>query len=121
MKFLGPRAHGVLDYIIVVTFLLAPALFGFYGLPATLCYVLAAAHLLLSLLTDYPLGAAKIIPFTMHGALEFVIALALVAFPWLLGFSQMPGATSFFVVSGIVVFFIWLVTDYKAAERYARV
>lgn len=65
------------------------------------------------------LGVVKLIPFTVHGAIEFVIAIALVAMPWLLGFANQPAARNFYVGSGVVVFIVWLITDYKAAE-FAR-
>jgi hypothetical protein len=80
-----------------------------------LAYAIAAAHLGVTLLTAFPLGILKVIPFTLHGALEFVVALGLVAMPWLAGFAGVPVARSFYVGAGIVILLVVLVTDYKAA------
>ena len=119
MKFLDPRTHGYLDYLAVAVVALAPTLFGFGGVAATICYVVAAMQLGMSLLTAYPLGAAKVIPFTVHGAVELVVAIALVAAPWLFAFSSEDAARNFFIVSGLGLLAVYLVTNYKAADRSA--
>lgn len=115
MKVLTPRIHGYLDYVVVVAFLVVPTLFGFSGLPATIAYVLAAVHLALTLLTSFPLGTLKVIPFTLHGTIELVVSFTLVALPWLLGFASILPARNFYVAAGIVIFIVWLITDYKVA------
>ncbi|WP_257459088.1 hypothetical protein [Archangium lipolyticum] len=117
---LAPRPHGYIDYLAVLVLLLAPTLFRFSGLPAVLCYVLAVVQGGMSLLTAYPLGVAKIIPFTVHGTIEAVTSVALVVIPFLLGFSDVVRARNFFIISGIALFLVWMVTNYKAAELPAR-
>ncbi|WP_437581000.1 SPW repeat domain-containing protein [Sorangium sp. So ce887] len=115
MKILSPRVHGYIDYAVAALFLLAPSLFGFGGLPETLCYILGAVHVGMTLLTAYPLGAAKIIPFPVHGALEAAVAVFLVAAPWLFSFDAAASARNFYLVSGVAVGLVWLVTDYRSA------
>ncbi|OJH36053.1 hypothetical protein [Cystobacter ferrugineus] len=117
---LSPKVHGYGDYFVVVLFALAPSLFGFSGLPVVLCYVLAMMHLCMSLLTAYPLGVARLIPFPVHGTVEAVVAIALLAAPFLFGFSTVVTAHNFFIISAIGLFLVWLGTDYKAAERPMR-
>jgi phosphatidylserine synthase len=117
---LSPRAHGFLDYGASVIVALAPTLFDFGGLPATLCYLFAGALFVLSLLTAYPLGVAKVIPFTAHGMVEAVSAVFLVIAPFLLGFSRDVSARNFFVAAGIALGIVFLVTNYRAAERPRR-
>jgi hypothetical protein len=107
----------LLDYGAVVLLALAPSLFDFGGAAAGLCYFLSAAFLGLSLLTAYPLGAAKVIPFTVHGAVEAGTAVFLVLAPFLFGFSDVDGARNFFIASGVVLGIVFALTDYKAAER----
>jgi uncharacterized membrane protein YczE len=114
---LSPRVHGYGDYLIVALLALAPTLFDFSGTPAVFCYVLAVAQLGMSLMTAYPLGVAKIIPFTVHGSIEVVVSAFLVIAPFLFGFSRDISARNFFLVSGIGLFLVWLTTNYKAAER----
>jgi SPW repeat len=113
MSVLTPRAHGYLDYLTVVLFAGAPSVLALSGLPATLAYVLAAVHLVLTLVTHFPLGVAKLVPLPAHGAIELIVAVALVALPWLLGFAGDETARWFYVVMGIVIFVVWLLSRYK--------
>ncbi len=117
---LSPRAHGFIDYASVVVLLLAPSVLGFGGLPAALSYFFAAALLGISLITAYPLSVAKIVPFTVHGYIEAASAVFLVIAPFLLGFSDVPAARNFFLVGGISLGLVFLVTNYLGAERPAR-
>ena len=121
MKLLSPRIHGFIDYAVVALFLLAPTLFGFAGVAATLCYVLAAVHLVMSLLTAYPLGVVKLVPFPVHGALELAVAVGLVASPWLFGFSAVDAARNFYVAAGVAVSAVWLLTNYVAVPETGRI
>lgn len=119
MKILSPKIHGYIDYLTVAAFMLAPTVFMVEDvLPAvTGCYVVAGALLMTSLVTRYPLGALPVVPFTVHGALEFIIAPLLVAYPWIAGFSEVPGPRNFFIAAGAALFLVWLLTDYRAADR----
>jgi len=113
MKILSARVHGYLDYITVVGFALAPALLGLEGLPKYVCYGLAGVHLFLTLLTDFPLGAAKLVPCRIHGLIELIVSITLVVLPWVLGFATNPAARIFFVAIGVTIFVVWLLTNYK--------
>lgn len=117
MKILNPRVHGYLDYIAVLYLLAAPSLFGFSGLPATILYVIAAAYLVMILLTNYPLGVVKVIPFPLHGGVELLTGILFIALPWAAGFADAGTlARNVYVATGAVLFAVWLVTDYRAAE-----
>ena len=111
MKIVSARMHGYLDYITVVGFAVAPALFALEGLPKMICYSLAGIHLVVTLLTDFPLGVAHLIPSAVHGAIELVVSVALVALPWVLGFAAIPAARHFFIAAGAVIFLVWLLTE----------
>jgi hypothetical protein len=79
--------HGVTDYS-VGTFLLTafPKLAGIEGTrSAGQIRTAAAIHAGYSTLTDYPLGAVKLIPFQAHLAMDAVGALALAATPFVTG------------------------------------
>lgn len=115
-RVLNPRIHGYIDYVIVAVLALAPSVLGFGGIAAALCYILAAAQLGMSLLTAYPLGAAKIIPFPIHGGIELAAGIVALLSPWLFRFSNVPVARNFFLVAGISVVVVWGLTNYKAAE-----
>jgi hypothetical protein len=119
MKILNSNIHGILDYAVVVAFAIAPAVLGLGGLPAIISYALAAIHLLLTLVTAFPLGAVKIVPLRVHGAIEFVVSIALLALPWLLNFASDMTARNFYVGAGILIFAVWLITDYRDEPKAA--
>ena len=120
MRILSPRVHGVLDYAIVALLLLAPALFGFAGVAATICYALAIVQLGMSLLTNYPLSIAKLVPFPVHGAIELATSIGLLAMPWIFGFHTVDAARNFFVVGAIGLGLVWLVTNYQGVPATSR-
>lgn len=119
MRVLNAVSHGVLDYVVVAFLLAAPTVFDLAWLPALVAYVLAAVHLAVSVCTRYRLGVFRRIPFGVHGLLEFAVSLLLVALPWLAGFSADVVARSFYVFLGIVLFAVWLVTDYGSHKAHA--
>lgn len=119
-KPLSPRTHGYIDYASVAILALSPTIFGFGGAAAAICYIFGAALLGISLLTAYPLGAAKVIPFTIHGGIEAVSAPVLLLSPWIFGFADVAAARNFFIVAAIALGILFLVTNYRAAERPHR-
>ena len=117
MYFINSTAHGVLDYLTVVIFAVGPTMAGFSGRQATICYLLAVVHLLLTLITRFPLGVWKTVPLPLHGSVELIVSLFLVALPWIAGFSAGVLSRNFFVAMGLVVFLVWLISDYRGAGR----
>jgi hypothetical protein len=112
-KPVSGRIHGVLDYATVAAFLNAPMVFGFHGTPAAIVYWLAGIHLLMTGCTDFPLGMFKWIPFRIHGMVELLGGLFLIAAPWVFGFAQDYAARNFFLAIGIVVLVVVALTDYS--------
>lgn len=116
MKILSPRIHGYLDYVVVIAFALLPQLLGLSGTARYLAWTLAMVHLVLTLATDFPLGAIKLVPLRVHGMIELAVAPVLVAVPWIFGFSADPVARGAYGIVGVVIFVTWLVTDYSSTE-----
>jgi hypothetical protein len=79
--------HGVVDYkagALMMTVL--PKLAGVEGTPAARQIRTAGAfHAGYSMLTDYPLGIVKVIPYQAHLALDAIGAVALAATPFVTG------------------------------------
>lgn len=113
-KILTPTQHGYLDYVTVVLFLAAPSLLGLTGMAGIFAYVLAIIHLAMTLLTDFPLGVYKLVPFPLHGWVERVVGPVLILVPFVFGF--VGTATAFYVVVGIVIILVGLLTDYQRTE-----
>ncbi|OGX82182.1 hypothetical protein BEN47_18725 [Hymenobacter lapidarius] len=121
MKPISPLVHGVLDYSTCAFFALAPSLFNLNGAYATICYVLAGGYLVVSLLTNMPLGAARVIPFPVHGKLELVSGLVFIASPWLFGFAnENETARNLFVGAGLVFLVVYFLTDWYAQTQGAN-
>jgi len=116
MRILGPRIHGYIDVAIILIFLVGPLLFGLGGTPALISWILAAAHLVLTLLTRYPLGIIKKVPFFIHGLVELVVAVFLAALPRLDGYAPGSPARRFYWTMAIVIGVVWVLTDYRGHE-----
>ena len=117
-KILSPTTHGVLDYLLAIAFLAAPAFFGFESeTAASLARIIGIAYLAVSFLTRYPLGAVKWIPFPVHGVLESIMAASWIVMPWLFGFAGEAAARNFFIVAGVGLLAVAAITNYRAAER----
>jgi hypothetical protein len=91
MQFIPTRTHGVIDYLTAVVLIVAPWLFGFAdGGPAQwVPVILGVGIIFYSVLTDYELGAAKVIPMPMHLVLDIGGGIVLAASPWLFGFADL--------------------------------
>jgi hypothetical protein len=117
-RVLNPKVHGIIDYLAVAFLFIAPSLFGFTGTtPATVAYVAGAAQLLLSLMTAYPMGVIRAIPFPVHGGIELTLALGLAASPWIFGYSGIDLIRNLFIATGAAVVLVWATTDYQAAVK----
>jgi hypothetical protein len=79
--------HGVVDYTAGMTLLTVfPKIAGIEGTrSAGQIRTAAAIHAGYSTLTDYPLGAVKLIPYQVHLALDAIGSLALAATPFVTG------------------------------------
>jgi len=119
-KPLKPLPHAVVDYAMAGLLMAAPWLFGFSrNKKATSCAVASGASVLaLSLMTRYPLGVCKWIPFKVHGHIEAAAGALTAAGPWLHGFSRNRAATLTHVASGLATLAVYAVTDYDSPEQY---
>jgi hypothetical protein len=103
-KPISSRAHGVLDYTTSAMVTAAPMLMNFPKPARRLCHALALGYTGLSAMTDYPMSAKRVVPFKAHGAAELLIAAALPALPWALGFAKHKAARNFcFGLTGLTL------------------
>jgi hypothetical protein len=111
MNILNPRIHRMLDLATVVLFALAPTLFSLAGATALISYALAVVHLAVTLATEFPGGRGPL-RLPARGVLELVVGLALVALPWLAGWTG--NARTFYIAVGAIIILVWVLTQYRA-------
>jgi hypothetical protein len=116
MRILNARIHGVLDFVTVGILLLGPLLFGLGGSPAAIAYSLAAIHLLMTLLTRFPMGIWKTIPFFVHGIVELIVGVSLLILPTIQGYAPGSPARRFYMIVGAMILIVWALTRYAPEE-----
>jgi len=121
-KVIDARTHGIIDYC-HAAFFFGMALACRKSNPRAAIAAAATGGFVLveSLLTDYPLGVKKVIPFSVHGQMDAAFAASSFVMPKLFGFANTPAATVFttngFVEGGVVGMTNWDSDDARAEER----
>jgi hypothetical protein len=118
VRFLPAWFHAIADYAVGITLIVvAVAVGGSTGAVAT-GIVVGATVLAVSMLTKYPLGVRKVLPFTVHSAGDCLAAALLLAAPWVLNFADGDGGlTGFYVAAGLAVLAVSLVTNYQYSPK----
>ena len=111
-KPISPTVHGVLDYATVAATAAVPRLMNFPKRATMAADALAGGYGMLSSVTDYPLGAKRLVPFKGHGMAEAAVGLALPLMPWVLGFSEDKAARNFFLGLTALTFVVAALTDW---------
>jgi hypothetical protein len=65
-RFVPLRAHAAADFLVGATFFGLPLLDDLPPAAASISWTVAAVHLAMTLLTDYPAGLLKLIPLEAH-------------------------------------------------------
>jgi hypothetical protein len=95
--------HGLLDYVFGALLIAAPFLFGFDAAAATATAVaIGLALLVVAACTELPTGIVHTVPRALHAILDYVFALALVASPFVLGFTDDGTATPTLIAFGVL-------------------
>ncbi len=113
LRSLGAVSHGIIDYLMVIILAIGPGVAGFSGKQAMFCYVLAAVHFVMTVLTRFPLGAMKIIGFPLHGVIEALVSILLIVLPWIANFAAGVHSRNFFLAIGVLLGLIALLTNYR--------
>ena len=114
IKLLPAWLHAIADYA-VGALLVVVALTVDMSAEATIAGVVVGATVLaVSLLTRYPLGVVKVLPFRIHSIGDYAAVVLLFVAPFTLGFNDSdPGVTAFYLAAGIAVLAVSLVTNYQ--------
>ena len=118
-----PRSvHGILDYGYAALLIAAPFLLGFTDEGgATAVSIIAGIVVLLAAATTkcFPTSVIKSLPVAGHLTLDFALVGALIAAPFLFGFSDEGTPTAFFIVAAVFALLVTLATRWLP-EKDAR-
>ena len=114
VRLLPAWLHAIADYAVGALLIVAALAVGGTGLAIATGVVVGAVVLVVSMFTDYPLGVAKVLPFTLHSAGDYLAAALLVGGPFALGFSDTDmGLTVLYVGAGLAVLAVSVITNYQ--------
>lgn len=83
------KTHGYLDYIMGLILIILPFIFALpEGAATTIPILLGIGTIAYSLLTNYELGAKKILSMKTHLTIDLIAGLLLIAAPWIFGFAD---------------------------------
>jgi hypothetical protein len=118
VRFLPAWFHAIADYAVGLTLIVVAVAVGGSGVAVATGVVVGVVVLAVSMLTRYPLGVVKVLPFTVHSAGDYLAAALLVITPFALAFTDTDGGLSaFYVVAGIAVLAVSLVTNYQYSPK----
>ncbi|MBK0399802.1 hypothetical protein H0I76_11425 [Limibaculum sp. M0105] len=105
IRFLTPTLHGVVDYSAAAALIVMPFVLGLGAsdpLAKWLAVATGVAVIVVSLLTDYRLGALRVLPFRGHLAIDAAVASAFLVAPSVFGFSGLDAI--YYWVNAVAVF-----------------
>lgn len=105
--------HGVWEYVISVLLIASPFLFDFEGGPTAVAIVLGVALIALAAASEGDSGLVNQVPLTAHALVDYVVAGALIASPFVFGFSDEGEPTALFLVLGVVHLVLSIGTRYR--------
>ena len=115
MRLIGKWSHVVIDVVMIILLIAGPGYAGFSGRQADLAWVLAGVMFLLFALT-----LIKMIRFATHGAIELVVVLLILIFPWIAGFARGVHSRNFYLFVGVVMLVFWIMTDFRERRSAGR-
>jgi hypothetical protein len=115
-----PFVHGVVDYGLAALLIAAPFLFAFEADAATAVAIVAGVLvLIIGACTAWTTGIIKSIPVQAHVMLDYLLAILLIASPFVFAFDDDGAATAFFIIVGVAGLLLAIATRFTP-ERPAR-
>ena len=116
MKIISPKIHGIIDYLTSLFLFAAPTLFEMEGSLCTFTYTLAVIHLLLTALTNFEPGIIRVIPFRIHGLIEIIVSVGLIAASFWFNSNANEFGFYFCMTLAIAILIIFLLTNFKESK-----
>jgi hypothetical protein len=92
LRFVTKTMHAYLDYPVALSLMGLPLLLNLgQSAPAArwLSVATGVAAFLLTLLTDHKLGVVRVLPYSVHLAVDFAVGIVFLLAPTVLGFSEL--------------------------------
>jgi hypothetical protein len=113
--------HGLIEYAAGILLVAAPFVFSFTADAATAAAIVAGVLLLIiAASTALPTGLIKSIPVQAHVMLDYLLAVGLIAAPFIFGFDDDGTATAFFIILGVAHLLITIATRFVKDEPGRR-
>jgi phosphatidylserine synthase len=110
-----PLVHGLIEYAAAALFIVAPFLFDFEETSATAASIVVGLALLaFTAVSNLPTGLVKSIPVAVHVTADIVLAVLLVALPFVLGFRDEAAPTTLFIATGVLHLLVTIATRFPA-------
>lgn len=118
MKVINTRVHGILDYLVSLILIGAPWIFDFARNEAEtwVPIALGISAIIYSLITNYEMGAARVLSMRNHLGLDIASGIFLALSPWIFGFNDFVYLPH--VVLGVLEIGIALMTDPVPFRRH---
>ncbi len=119
MKIISRKMHGALDYGSAILLIAAPWLFAFSDVEPAKSISIAAGILIIvmSLMTNYETGLAKVIPMNIHLYADMMLGIFLLISPWLFNFNA--ETYLFHVIMGLFAIMSGIMTNSESLhQRY---
>jgi len=117
---ISPKAHAIIDYVTVGSFLMTAAWFWRRSKRAALAALISGgAELAVSLLTNYPGGVKKAINFRTHRDIDFGLGAMTATMPEFLAFKD-ENERKFFLAQGAMITAISELTRFPDKSRRAE-
>ena len=90
MRFVTKTVHAYLDYPVALALMLLPFVLGLGSsepLALWLSMVTGVAALFLTIFTDHQLGMIRVLPYSVHLGVDFLVGVVFALAPFVLGFS----------------------------------
>jgi hypothetical protein len=113
-----PRlAHGLIEYLVGVFLIAAPFLLGYddNSMPLGVSIATGVVILVLASITQGPTGLVHQLPVSAHVTFDFLLAIFLIAAPFLLGFGDDATPRNLFIALGVAHLLISIGTRYREA------
>lgn len=113
--------QGVLEYLAGFLFIAAPFLLGFTGtgMATAAAIVLGICFLVLAATSQGPTGLARQVSPPVHALLDAVLAVLLIAAPFVLGFSGVATPRNLFLATGVLWLLVTIGSRYDRTGRTA--